>query len=225
VTFAESTGGAALVWPGTPLRLKGPGRTASSQASHQDPTPPPGRGATRNRCVPEPAAVLIPLSLQKLGLRDKGGWLVPQRICEVCGAGFHQGPGRPARYCPAHRGRYGAPHQAARAAGIEQAYDTPCCRCGRLMRRGQAIHLDHTDSGTGYRGFAHASCNTSAGASRGNKMRAAAYRAQVNGQPVKPRRPPPVSPSVPVSAPVERPPVTCQFHDPPQETCPHSRDW
>lgn len=44
------------------------------------------------------------------------------------------------------------------------------------MAEGQKLHLDHEDDGAGYRGWAHASCNTRAGAVRGNKLRAQAYR-------------------------------------------------
>ncbi len=108
---------------------------------------------------------------------------MPERVCEVCGRAFTQVPGRPARRCPHHR-RYGAEHQAARAAGIEQAYGTACCRCGRPLMRGQVIHLDHNDSGQGYRGWSHEHCNTAAGAAKGNAARAAAYR-KANGLPVR----------------------------------------
>ncbi|MFE6845059.1 hypothetical protein [Streptomyces sp. NPDC057686] len=44
------------------------------------------------------------------------------------------------------------------------------------MDRGELLDLDHADDG-GYLGWAHASCNRSAGAARGNRLRAAAYRA------------------------------------------------
>ena len=133
---------------------------------------------------------------------------MPIRTCEVCGGQFTQGRGRPARRCPEHQ-RYGGQHQTIRAAGIDAAFGTPCTRCGKPLMLGQEVHLDHRDSGPGYRGFSHASCNMRAGAVKGNKMRARApIGAQVNGQQVPPRRP-----------------VTCQFHDPPVSSCPHSRDW
>jgi hypothetical protein len=46
------------------------------------------------------------------------------------------------------------------------------------MLEGQAVQLDHADDGSGrYLGYSHRHCNASAGASRGNRMRAAAYRA------------------------------------------------
>jgi hypothetical protein len=143
---------------------------------------------------------------------------MPQRVCEVCGKGFVQGPGRPARWCPEHRGKYGAPHQAIRAATLESAYGTPCVRCGRVMAEGQKIHLDHRDDGQGYAGFSHESCNTSAGASRGNRMRA---RRSANGQP---QVRPPSLPPVPVLA-ARAPLPPCQFHVPSRADCPHSRDW
>ena len=57
----------------------------------------------------------------------------------------------------------------------------PCTRCGYPMwnrwmldRRGRkvsAIHLAHTPDRTGYEGLQHAHCNTSEGASRGNRQR------------------------------------------------------
>jgi hypothetical protein len=46
------------------------------------------------------------------------------------------------------------------------------------MLAGQPVHLDHDDQDpTRYLGYSHRSCNVSAGAARGNAMRAAAYRA------------------------------------------------
>src|SRR5262245_60679877 len=47
----------------------------------------------------------------------------------------------------------------------------PCVRCGRPLRRGDAVDLDHRDDGRGYLGLAHAHCNRSAGATRGNQLR------------------------------------------------------
>jgi hypothetical protein len=102
------------------------------------------------------------------------------RVCEVCGEGFYQYRGRPAKRCPEHRrggDRYGAQHRAMKQAG-----PTPgelCTRCGGTLLPGQALEPDHLDGGgpTDYAGWAHASCNHSAGAARGNQLRAAAYRA------------------------------------------------
>jgi hypothetical protein len=109
---------------------------------------------------------------------------VPVKRCEVCGMGFTQGRGRPSRRCPAHRrggGKYGGAHKQLRAATAGQAYYTPCVRCGRVMLPGQELHLDHLDGGGpgDYRGWAHAHCNMSAGASKANRMRGA-----VNGRPM-----------------------------------------
>ena len=59
-----------------------------------------------------------------------------------------------------------------------------CARCGRPIwqlhaydaRGGRisAIHLAHTPDRSGYEGLQHARCNTSEGASRGNRQRAVA---------------------------------------------------
>jgi hypothetical protein len=59
------------------------------------------------------------------------------------------------------------------------AYGQPCTRCGKVMEPGQPISPDHLDGGgpQDCAGYAHVSCNVSAGVSRGNAMRAAAYRA------------------------------------------------
>jgi hypothetical protein len=59
--------------------------------------------------------------------------------------------------------RYGGDHQALRKAAKPHAYGTPCVRCGRVMRSGEAIELDHRDNEPGYLGFSHARCNRQAG--------------------------------------------------------------
>lgn len=66
---------------------------------------------------------------------------------------------------------YGAEHQAVRKALLDEAYGQPCHHCGHPMLKGQALDLDHTADRTGYRGFAHASCNRRDGARRGNARR------------------------------------------------------
>jgi hypothetical protein len=43
-----------------------------------------------------------------------------------------------------------------------------CSRCGLPIRGGEAWHLDHADSGSGYRGPSHAECNSRAPAIRGH---------------------------------------------------------
>ena len=84
---------------------------------------------------------------------------------------------------------YHAGHQRLQRQAL-QAWKPgdPCTRCGRPMwyrwqwsrngKRISAIHLAHTPDRTGYEGLQHASCNTSEGASRGNRMRAASGWAQ-----------------------------------------------
>lgn len=68
---------------------------------------------------------------------------------------------------------YGHDHQKLRAALLPYAYGQACTRCGRTMQPGQALDLDHTDDRSGYSGFAHRSCNRSAGAIKGNATRRA----------------------------------------------------
>lgn len=67
--------------------------------------------------------------------------------------------------------RYGSQHRAIRRRMLPFAVGQRCVRCGEPIREGQAIDLDHTDDGTGYLGFACASCNRSAGATAGNRAR------------------------------------------------------
>lgn len=131
---------------------------------------------------------------------------MPNLVCESCGEGFWQGRGRPARRCGRCRGgdRYGAAHQALRARSHE-AVGQLCTRCRTPILHGQAVEPDHLDGGgpNDYAGWAHASCNHRAGAARGNRMRAAAYRAlqgaivgspSPNGAAVVVREPPPEPP-------------------------------
>lgn len=65
---------------------------------------------------------------------------------------------------------YGSEHQKLRAKLLPSAYGQPCTRCGLPMLKGQALHLDHTDTRNGYLGFAHASCNRKAGARKGARI-------------------------------------------------------
>lgn len=68
---------------------------------------------------------------------------------------------------------YGYQHQKLRAALLAawQPGD-PCTRCGHPMwGPPRSIHLGHTDDKQAYRGLEHAHCNTSDGASRGNRAR------------------------------------------------------
>ena len=92
-----------------------------------------------------------------------------------------------------------------RAATVAQAVGKLCVRCRQVMLPGQAVQLDHADNGdpNAYVGYSHARCNASAGAARGNRMRAAAYRAMRSGGTYTPpsstavvvREPPPDSPT------------------------------
>lgn len=68
--------------------------------------------------------------------------------------------------------RYGHAHQRLRAALLREAIGQPCHHCGRPMLEGQALDLDHTADGEGYRGMAHSRCNRSEGARRGNAAKA-----------------------------------------------------
>ena len=102
------------------------------------------------------------------------------RECRVCGARFWQGRGRSAKRCERCRGgeRYGSAHRQLRESTVAQAVGKPCARCREPIRAGDAVDLDHADDGSGtYLGYSHRRCNSSAGASRGNRLRAAAYRA------------------------------------------------
>ena len=61
---------------------------------------------------------------------------------------------------------YGWAHQQARVEALAAMPDGQLCtRCRQPMWRADAdsLHLDHTDDRSGYRGLAHASCNTRAG--------------------------------------------------------------
>ena len=68
----------------------------------------------------------------------------------------------------AERG-YGQEHVKARAAAAATHHPLhPCSRCKQpLGPMGPWLHYDHDGTRTGYLGFAHARCNTSAGARRG----------------------------------------------------------
>lgn len=65
---------------------------------------------------------------------------------------------------------YGAEHDAMKAT-IADAYGQTCHLCGERMWPHQKLEPDHTEDRTGYRGWAHASCNHRDGARRGNALR------------------------------------------------------
>jgi len=68
---------------------------------------------------------------------------------------------------------YGAAHQAERkrwAKAVEQGA-VRCSRCRRLIIPGVPWDLDHSDDRSAYLGPACRSCNRSAGARKGNRLR------------------------------------------------------
>lgn len=91
--------------------------------------------------------------------------LVDRGLCNKCQREKDQ-----ARGSTAQRG-YGAEHRRTRAALLEDAYGRPCPHCGERMWPHQELHLDHTEDRKGYRGIVHGHCNTSEGATRGNRDR------------------------------------------------------
>lgn len=71
---------------------------------------------------------------------------------------------------------YDRTHRKARAAALRALVDgTPCHFCGRPMTHDMNLHLDHDPHGNGYRGLAHAWCNSLDGARRGGKAYARRY--------------------------------------------------
>lgn len=69
---------------------------------------------------------------------------------------------------------YGRAHKAMRKALLTWYVPglTACVRCGQPITtlRTQDIHLDHDDATGRWAGLAHARCNESAGASKGNRQ-------------------------------------------------------
>jgi hypothetical protein len=74
-------------------------------------------------------------------------------------------------------GRYDGRHQRARAAAAQRHNPSdPCTRCHQpLGPMGPHLHYDHTNDGTAYLGFAHATCNRRAGAIEGNRRQHATH--------------------------------------------------
>ena len=77
--------------------------------------------------------------------------------------------------------KYGPAHEAQRKVWLARTTpQTPCVRCSqplgprqRLGRNGRTIglwHLDHTDDGLSYLGFAHGTCNVSAASSKAARI-------------------------------------------------------
>ncbi len=68
--------------------------------------------------------------------------------------------------------KYAGKHRRLSELLRSQAYGRPCVRCGLPMLPGQKLDLDHDDDNAArYRGVAHAHCNRSAGATKGNRAR------------------------------------------------------
>lgn len=109
--------------------------------------------------------------------------------CVKCAKWFtlRPGRGRPAKKCPDCRERYGSHHKSLAAETRDEAVGAICPRCNIRIEVGEPVDLDHADDNSGeYLGWSHRSCNRSAGAARGNRLRAAAARAAQGRPPVAP---------------------------------------
>lgn len=69
-----------------------------------------------------------------------------------------------------HDRGYGYEHQRMRRALLPSMPGSSCTRCGKTLREGDKVDLDHNDDRTGYLGFSHASCNRSAGGRKAHQM-------------------------------------------------------
>jgi hypothetical protein len=74
------------------------------------------------------------------------------------------------------RNAYDAAHAATRRRLLPKAYNTPCPRCGRLMRRGEALDLGHSEDlavnpNSRADRIEHADCNRAAGGKLGHQRR------------------------------------------------------
>lgn len=85
---------------------------------------------------------------------------------------------RHVRGCDVSKPRYRYAHQQERkrwapvvAAGEAYCAEVRCLMKSRWIAPGSRWHLAHDSTGTVYVGVSHARCNTSEGASRGNRMR------------------------------------------------------
>lgn len=70
---------------------------------------------------------------------------------------------------------YDYAHRKLREAALDALAEDPgqpCPRCHEPMWPGQELDLGHKDDRSGYNGLEHLHCNRSAGAIRGNAMRA-----------------------------------------------------
>lgn len=66
--------------------------------------------------------------------------------------------------------RYGGAHQRLRAALLPYAVGSPCCRCGKPIKPGEPVDLDHDEHG-GYLGLSHQRCNRRAGGQKASRNR------------------------------------------------------
>ena len=62
--------------------------------------------------------------------------------------------------------KYGYEHQRIRKELLPHAYGKDCHLCGKVMKAGDELDLDHTPDGLAYRGMAHAECNRRDGSRR-----------------------------------------------------------
>jgi hypothetical protein len=86
-----------------------------------------------------------------------------------------------------HNGKYDGNHPITRKRlePVVALGQTPCSRCGQLIRRGQLWDLDHDDARPGfYLGPSHRSCNRRAGAA----LARARARLKPPEEPVRPTR-------------------------------------
>lgn len=65
---------------------------------------------------------------------------------------------------------YGYEHQRMRRALLPSMPGSACTRCGKTLREGDKVDLDHLDDRSGYKGFAHSACNRSAGGRKAHAM-------------------------------------------------------
>lgn len=101
-----------------------------------------------------------------------------QRFCRTACRDRKLGARRRVRRGTTTQRGYGAPHRRERERWrpVVEAGDATCCRCHKRIPPDAAWHLDHDDNDrTRYRGVACATCNTRAGAIKGNTSRAPGY--------------------------------------------------
>jgi hypothetical protein len=135
--------------------------------------------------LPQGEAMCLPCRRSRVKPKPASTWDRSPRTCQVCGATYDPSAVNQ-RYCsaicrphtsgpktPASQRGYGKEHRIVRDRWkkLVDAGQADCCLCGYWIEPGSAWHLDHTEDRSGYRGAAHAACNTSDGARRGNRER------------------------------------------------------